>query len=304
MSDELIGYLLAVCSLSSFTLSIMVTRLASPHLSMPLGFVVSTTVNVLVASLIVVADQVWQPHPIGWHAQAFWAFVAAGVCATFMGRWLFYEAVSRFGPERTSVFQIGIPVFTAALAWLLFDERLSLPALVGMALSVTGLLIVGHKRGALRLGSSGGGFSLANSLLILGFGSSAAYASGNLMRGYAVREWPEPVIGALVGAVAGLILHVAITPGKGDLLAQLMRASRRGLLMFAVVGLGNIGGQIFSIASMRYIPISIAVLIGMCTPLLVFPLSRLMLADSEPWTFKLLGGSTLALAGIVLVVMR
>jgi drug/metabolite transporter (DMT)-like permease len=139
---------------------------------------------------------------------------------------------------------------------------------------------------------------------VLGFGSSAAYASGNLMRGYAVREWPEPVIGALVGAVAGLVLHVLVTPGKRDLLVQLRQASGRGLILFSIVGLGNIGGQICSIAAMAHIPISIAVLIGMCTPLLVFPLSRLMLDDSEPWTFKLMGGSALAMAGIVLVVLR
>jgi drug/metabolite transporter (DMT)-like permease len=301
MSDALTGYLLALGSLTSFTVSIMAARLAMPYMSIGLGFVVSTAVNVAVASVLVLVDQWWQAHPIGWHAQAFWAFVGSGVCATFMGRWLFYEAVQRFGPERTSVFQIGIPVFTAALAWLLFDERLSAPALLGMAIAITGLLIVGHKRGANQMRSPTGRFSLTHSLLVLGFGSSAAYASGNLMRGYAVREWPEPVIGALVGAVAGLLLHVAVMPGKRDLLAQLRQASARGLLLFSIVGLGNIGGQIFSIAAMAHIPISVAVLIGMCTPLLVFPLSRLMLDDSEPWTFKLIGGSALAMAGIVLV---
>jgi drug/metabolite transporter (DMT)-like permease len=221
MSDALIGYLLALASLCSFAMSILVTRLASPHLSLALGFVVSTTVNVLVALVLVLLQQLWHAHPIGWHAQAFWLFAAAGVCATFLGRWLFYESVERFGPERTSVFQIGIPVFTAALAWLLFDERLSPLALLGMAIAVTGLLIVGHKRGSNAPRSPSGQFSLVHSLLVLGFGSSAAYASGNLNRGYAVREWPETVIGSLVGAVGGLVLHVAVTPGKLDLLAQL-----------------------------------------------------------------------------------
>jgi len=304
MSDALIGYLLALASLSSFAMSILVTRLASPHLSLALGFVVSTAVNVLVALLVLLLQQLWQTHAIGWHAQAFGLFAAAGVCATFLGRWLFYESVERFGPERTSVFQIGIPVFTAAFAWLLFDERLTPTAMLGMAIAVTGLLIVGHKRGANAPRSPSGQFSLVHSLLVLGFGSSAAYASGNLMRGYAVREWPEPVIGALVGAVAGLVLHVAVTPGKRDLLAQLARADRRGLWLFAIVGLGNIGGQIFSIGAMRYIPMGIAVLLSMSTPLLIFPLSRLMFANSEPWTVKLIGGSALAMAGIVLVVLR
>ncbi len=298
------GYLMALCSMTSFTVSIMATRLALPHMAMGLGFVVSTGVNVVVAMVLILIDQWWQAHPIGFHAQAFWAFAAAGVCSTFMGRWLFYEAVHRFGPERTSVFQIGIPLFTAALAWLLFEERLSPSALSGMAMAITGLLIVGHKRDGRPVRALGERFSLAHSLLILGFGSSAAYAAGNLMRGYAVREWPEPVIGALVGAVAGLALHLAVMPGKRELPAQLRGASARGLILFAIVGLGNIGGQIFSIAAMRDIPISIAVLIGMCTPLLVFPLSRLMFDQSEPWTFKLLGGSALAMAGLVLVVLR
>ena len=304
MSDAWIGYLLALASLVSFTASIMVTRLATPFMSMALGFVVSTTVNVIVAALMVLAQQIWQAHPIGWHAQAFWLFAAAGVCATFMGRWLFYEAVARFGPERTSVFQIGIPVFTAALAWLLFDERLSAQALLGMSMAVIGLMIVGYKRGANAPRSPGGQLSVVHSLLALGFGSSLAYASGNLMRGYAVREWPEPVIGALVGAVAGLILHLAVTPGKRDLLPQLRRSNRRGFWLFVVVGMGNIGGQVFMIGAMRHIPISVTVLLTMCTPLLVFPLSRWMFANSEPWTFKLIGGSLLAMAGVVLVVLR
>jgi drug/metabolite transporter (DMT)-like permease len=304
MSDEVIGYLLALASLVSFTASIMVTRLATPFMSMGLGFVVSTAVNVIVAGLLVLIQQIWRAHPIGWHAQAFWLFAAAGVCATFMGRWLFYEAVARFGPERTSVFQIGIPVFTAALAWLLFDERLSAPALLGMGMAVTGLMIVGYKRGANAPRSPTGQLSVVHSLLALGFGSSLAYASGNLMRGYAVREWPEPVLGALVGAVAGLILHLAVTPGKRDLVQQLMRANRRGFWLFVVVGMGNIGGQVFMIGAMRHIEISVAVLLTMCTPLLVFPLSRWMFANSEPWTFKLIGGSLLAMAGVVLVVLR
>jgi drug/metabolite transporter (DMT)-like permease len=68
--------------------------------------------------------------------------------------------------------------------------------------------------------------------------------------------------------------------------------------------MGNIGGQVFMIGAMRHIPISVAVLLTMCTPLLVFPLSRWLFANSEPWTFKLIGGSLLAMAGVVLVVLR
>ena len=64
MSDALIGYLMALGSLTSFTVSIMATRLALPHMSMALGFVVSTAVNVVVASVLVLLDQWWRAHPL------------------------------------------------------------------------------------------------------------------------------------------------------------------------------------------------------------------------------------------------
>ena len=65
MSDALIGTMLALASMVSFTVSILGTRIASPYLSMALGFVVSTGVNVLVAALVVLGQQLWQSHPIG-----------------------------------------------------------------------------------------------------------------------------------------------------------------------------------------------------------------------------------------------
>jgi hypothetical protein len=56
---------------------------------------------------------------------------------------------------------------------------------------------------------------LMQSVLLLGMGSSLAYAIGNVLRGSAVRSWNEPILGALIGAACGLALQVAFSAGKG-----------------------------------------------------------------------------------------
>ena len=59
-----------------------------------------------------------------------------------------------------------------------------------------------------------------------------------------------------------------------------------------------------TIAAMRYIPVAIAALVTLCSPLLVFPLSYWLLDNSDKVTGKTVLGCALALAGIVMIVLR
>jgi drug/metabolite transporter (DMT)-like permease len=55
---------------------------------------------------------------------------------------------------------------------------------------------------------------------------------------------------------------------------------------------------------MRYIPLSIAALVSLCTPLLVFPLSYWLFKNQERLTWSVMAGSTLTLLGMAIVVLR
>ncbi|MEO7242491.1 MAG: DMT family transporter [Variovorax sp.] len=145
---------------------------------------------------------------------------------------------------------------------------------------------------------------LLQSVLVLGMGSSLAYAVGNLLRGSAIRVWDEPILGALASAVLGLTMHWAFTKGKAEIASSLRTADRRGVWMYVGVGAATILAQIFSIASMRYIPLSIATLITLCSPVLVFPLSFLIYKNSDRVTGLTVLGCLLALIGIVTIAIR
>ncbi|MES2190124.1 MAG: DMT family transporter [Pseudomonadota bacterium] len=311
MSDAILGYGLALGALLFFTSGILVTKVASRRIDLGLGFLVATTVNVVFSGLAFLVQLSLRQGSVGWNAYAFWMFLGAGVFATYFGRWFFYEAVIRFGPAKASIFQVSSPLFTALMAWVLLGERLSALVVFGIVLAISGLMLVSYTPGFFwkkpsanaAVEKAPAGF-LPTSILVLGLGSSLAYAVGNLLRGAGVREWNEPVLGGFLGATCGLLLHLAFTPAKMQLLQRFKTASRSGVWLYAALGVCTISGQILGIAAMRYIPLSIATLLTLCTPLLVFPLSYLFFKNQGDMTPVVIGGSALTLLGIFIIVLR
>ena len=316
MSAAGLGYLLAVAALLLFGSGILVTKFAARRISLDLGFVIATSTNVAFAAMALLVQLAFGPEALTWNARAFWLFAAAGGFSTYLGRWFFYEAVVRFGPAKASVFQVSSPLFTALIAWLWLGEHLSLMAAVGMVMAIAGLMLVSYKPRSPAPEKVAGLSTmpaptststrerLLQSVLLLGLGSSFAYAIGNVLRGAAVRSWNEPVAGALVGAVLGLALHLAFSADKKGLIGRLQQANRQGIRLYALMGVCTISGQMCLIGAMRFIPVSVATLMTLCTPLLVFPLSHLLFKNSGDVTRNTVLGGALALAGIAIIVMR
>ena len=305
------GYLLSGIALVCFSTAVLATKAASNRANLELGFFVALIVNVVIAGCALIVQMLIRGTGLQWNTLAFALFAAAGVFATYLGRWFFYESVVRFGPAKASIFQISSPLFAALLAWLLLGERLSVWAAVGMLVAVSGLALIAYKPGFFKTTKPGvpsiaGGFSarILQSVFLLGLFSSGAYAVGNLLRGAAVRSWPEPIAGALIGALTGLALHYVFSADKASLITRLRAAEPQGLWLFALVGTANISGQITTIASMQYIPLAVAALVGLCTPLLVFPISYLLFKNQERVTLTVLAGGAFTLLGMVVVVLR
>ena len=62
--------------------------------------------------------------------------------------WLLYFLIRHRAAARVVSLFYLTPPFTALMAWLLFDERLSLPALAGMAVCVVGVAMVNWRSAA------------------------------------------------------------------------------------------------------------------------------------------------------------
>ncbi len=305
------GYLLSGLALLFFTTAILVTKAASSRIGLSIGFLVATSVNVVFAAAALGVQLLLRGEGLTWDGRAMLLFGGAGVFATYLGRWFFYESVVRFGPGKASIFQISSPLFVALITWLVLDERLPQLVVFGMVLALAGLMLVAYRPGFFARQQTAVGEPeldffkrLLASVFVLGLVSSIAYAIGNVLRGAAIRNWPEPIAGAMLGAMAGLALHLLLTPNKLDLWRNLRTANCGGVGLYALVGMANISGQICAIASMRYIPLSVTALVTLCTPLLVIPISHWLFKNPEGIMVTTLLGGGLTLLGIFLIVTR
>jgi len=302
----LTGIVLALVALAGFSANIMVARVGGARVGLNAGYFVAVSVNVLFAALLLAAELAVRSQPLAWSAKGTMLFALAGFFSTYLGRWFMYESVARLGPAKTSAFQVSSPLFTFLVALAFLGETLTAQALAGMAATALGLLLISlaGARNAPLQDEQAPRRSWLRSAWFVGFASSAAYAIGNVMRGAGVREWDEPIAGALIGAVAGIACHFALTRGHRAMLRGLRTAHRGGLALFAMSGVLTIVAQVCTIAAMKLAPVSVVALITLCTPLVVFPASYFFLRNDEGINARTLAGAALTLAGIALIVAR
>jgi drug/metabolite transporter (DMT)-like permease len=304
-----------------FSSTTLLTRLASDRVNSNLGFLVATTVNVVLCGAAVILYSLMRAEPAGWNPAAFGLFMAAGFFTTFLGRYFFFESVVRMGAARASIFGTTSPVFTALFGWIFLRDEVSLPSLVAMAMVLTGLALVAQRSSPPPVAdTSPGGDDTAGgntgntgnegrdgswrTLMYIGIGSSAAYAVGNVLRAQGVRSWNEPITGALIGAATGLALQLIVGRGRFDIRASLRGADPVGVRLYMAVGTSNIIAQVLAIAAVRYLPVAEVVLITSASPLIVFPLSYIFLRSSEAITRLAVLGLLLSLGGVGYLVSR
>jgi drug/metabolite transporter (DMT)-like permease len=312
MAPHFFGIALATGAMCMFSANVLVIKQASERVSLNLGFLLSVGVNLLFCALLLAGQLMLSGTGIGWSWRAVFFFMLGGAFSTYLGRWFFFEAVVRMGSAKASLFQVSSPGFAALIAWIALGETLSPIRLGAIVFTILGLALIGYvpgmfarpQRKAQELDAAPARTRanvlarLKDSTLMLGTGGSMAYAISTVVRGAAIRDWNEPLVGALLGAATGLLLHVAFSPEIRSVPASLRAADRRGVILFLVCGVLSISAQICSIWSLRYIEVALSNLITLSTPLLVIPGGYYLFAKKEVLSPRTWMGGAMVLAGV------
>ncbi len=135
-------------------------------------------------------------------------------------------------------------------------------------------------------------------MLVLGMGSAAAYAVSHILRAAGLRDWPEALAGATVGAAAGLLALLLASRGQLPAIAARIRKHPEGTRLFCVVGVLQLIAQVLMILSLHYIPASFSALISMGSPLVVLPVSHFLMRTGEGLRPLTVAGILLTLVGV------
>jgi drug/metabolite transporter (DMT)-like permease len=265
------------------------------------GFFVVLATNILFPALLFPFELAARAAPWSWNWKAAGLFALAGVIGTFLGRRFLFDAVRLLGPSRASVFHSTAPAFALIGAWLLADERLGWYEISLMLVVWAGLWFTqpraGTAPGAIPPANIGKGM-LAGLMTVAGFGF------GNVVRGLAMRDWNEAVLGTVLASVTALVCQLLATRDWSKVAAQFRAADRTAIWLYVGCGVTTSLGAIFIALAMNHMEIALAVLVVHTTPLVIFPVSVFILKNREELTPRTLLGALLVLTGIALLAFR
>jgi drug/metabolite transporter (DMT)-like permease len=296
------GDLLALGALFLFGVNAFVVRAASARLGQELGFLVALVANVAFGVVVFAVHQAVRTSPFTVDWTAFGLFALAGVFSSYLGRRGYFRTVQTIGPSRASTIQNSSPAFALVLAWVFLGQTVGLVDVALMAAVIGGLYLTGRARAEAGTGTRPPSIppvEVAVALL-----SAGAYGVGNVIRGAAVQSWEEPVFGALLGALTGTAAYFVVHISPRALVTRLADSDRRGLLLWVLSGVLTICGQAAVIGAIAYLPVAVVVAISAATPVVVIPVSLLVLGNRERVDLRTVVGAHLIVAGVAWLVLR
>jgi len=309
--DLLWGTALAFVAMGVYSACMLTIATASKELGSGPGSFLAAAAGLPVGLIVVLAQWV---SGYEMAVPTFWSvvsFALAGICSTYLGRWLVFKSIESIGPSGSASLQSISPLITAVFGWIFLGEVIGALGVVGIAVGIVGLLTTGlgidraqRKSASPSTATPTGrkrGFILAT--LLLGLGSAVAYSLSHVFRASGVREWNEPLMGTLIGVASGLLVLGIAGRRRLPEYVREARACPRAARVFFGVGCLQFVAQALVIASMKYIPAGMAALIAMCTPLVIMPVSYFFLRNHERLNGVTVLGIVFTLAGLALLVL-
>ncbi len=308
MDGGILGSLLGLASAISYSTMYFLVRAGVRRTDLDGGAFVTTVVNValLVAALLVV---VVAGHPPAWRLDAIIWFAIAGFLGTFSGRVLMLAGLRRIGPVRTASITNTAPVVTIGISVLVLGEVLSGWAIVAVVLVLSGLGLLaldafgtpapvrtrssGGVAGGSSGGSTGGPSAAASGTpgpdratpavagLILSTLSATSFGTARIARRLGFDTMPDPLVGAMVGAVAALISNVLLQARQGRIRSVVVGSFRDIRPALWAAGVCSTLGLFFFFAALQFSPLSHVAVVTASETVITMLMSRVLFPQRE-----------------------
>jgi drug/metabolite transporter (DMT)-like permease len=290
------GELAALATAIFWTVTALSFEFASKRVgSLAVNMIRLTLAFLLLAVLTSITRGMFLPFDASLQA---WLWLSlSGLIGLVLGDYFLFKAYSMISARIAMLFMTTVPPMTAFIGWLLLDETMSLLHMLGMIMTLGGILIAifsmpgdGKKirlsyplKGIIfaLIGAAGqaGGLVLSK----FGMGSYNAFAASHIR-----------IMAAVIGY--GLIIIVL---KKGSLIRNAIN-DRKGMRAIALGSFfGPFLGISFSLLAVKYTETGIAATIMAIVPILIIPPSIVIF--KEKFTWLEIAGAFISVAGVVLM---
>ncbi|HWL30561.1 MAG TPA: EamA family transporter [Xanthobacteraceae bacterium] len=287
--ESMNAILLAFASAAFLGGGVVITQFGLRHVHPLSGAAISiptfTAVFVLASPILLHGETVvWSAVPI---------FAAVGLVFPALLTLLTFASNRALGPVVTSTLGNLSPLFAVALAVVVLHEPLRPLQVAGLAVAVSGVLIITVTRtDAMR--------DWRTWALLLPLGAA-------LMRGIVppvikigLNIWPNPIGASLVGYIFSSLTVLMVERFRNG--SFIVKAPRAGRVWFAITGLCNGIGTLLLYAALGAGPVTLVAPLVATYPLITVGLSAVALPNVKV-TARLLVGTVATVAGVVLILI-
>jgi len=238
-----------------------------------------------------------QSIPSGVPLSAFSAIFSSGFIGFFLCDLFMFKAIVDFGPRETAVVMTFNPALTALAAFILMGESLSTRQIVGMAVTVSGILIMVCGEGRREKTASTALLSGLLCAVLAAFLQTAADITAKLSLS------DIPVVSSNALRVAGGFVAWAVlsmVKRKDYTLQMKVFADKKyALIMILAVVAGPVLGTTLSLSAMAKAPVGIVKSIVNSSPVFMIPIDYFF--RKKKLTLLSVSGTIISVAGVMLL---
>lgn len=277
---------LALIAAFSFGLNAVLVRKAMRHTTPATATVSVAAVQVLILSSLLVFDI----PTFNWTAIGY--FIAAGFFAAILGRTFNYMSIDKLGVPVSTALTGTNPLWAMVLGVVFLGEAVTFSTISGSILVVVGVALI-----------SGGGKGIKMNLRDLGIPLASAffYAASSAVRKIGLNILPESILGAVVGALTGLIAYPILMRLLGR--SGEFKFNKEALPFLIGGGIATSAAWISMFMATQQGTVSVVSAIIGANPLFGLLLSVLLLKDTERITSRVLIGCLTIVAAVVFITL-
>lgn len=267
----------------------------------------STLVNrarLLVAVLLVMflhTLSYGQPLPLDAGSERWFWLGVSGFIGLALGDAFLFQAFVLIGPRLSMLLMALAPVLGAVLAWLFLGESLVVLEVVGISITVTGIMIVIAERRVRATGAATDSRQYVLGLLC-GLGGAAGQAGGLVLSKIGLEGGFPALSGNLIRLIAAFIAIWIVAIANRQLISsyRTLRANPRALMLLtggAVVG--PTLGVWLSLIAVQNTNVGVASTLSSLMPIFLIPISYVVF--KEKVTKQAVFGTLIAVVGMVVL---
>jgi drug/metabolite transporter (DMT)-like permease len=230
----------------------------------------------------------------------------SGLVGFAIGDLLLFQAFVVVGVRVSMLVMSLVPPITALIGWLILDEVLSLQSFAGMAITITGVILVVLRRNKLNPDNPGREklkFSYPVKGILLAFGGAAGQAVGLVLSKYGMQDY-DAFAASQIRVFAGLlgftIIFVIMNRWNS---VKIAFRNRKGILFTSLGSVfGPFLGVSFSLIAIQNTDTGIAATIMAIVPVLIIPPAIFILREKV--NLKEIIGAILAVGGVALLFLE